>query len=340
MAEIGDKSFTTDLVQEIKKAVIAELGTNAFVNRYLATVSAVDTATSDITVYLSGSSDAFSGFRARGLQLPSVSDQVIACIDGQDRWIESVVRPTTSTPYLTFATASGVPSGSMVPYVGATAPTGWLLCDGSNVSRTTYAALFAVIGTRAGVGDGSTTFALPDMKDRFLAGNLATSTQYAQNAGALTPNAAISAPAHTHTQGAHGHTFTGSSHSHNIGHDHADSFTANAATESSHTHTVDPASTASGAASAGTSAPTGAGTSFAPSTHTHSTNIASTTSSAGSTHDHAITISGGVTALPATDVTATQGGSIDSISASNSGAASATAIGTPKAGLVNFIIKT
>lgn len=54
-----------------------------------------------------------------------------------------------------------VPSGSVIDFGGYTAPTGWLLCDGSAVSRSTYAALFAVIGTQFGVGDGSTTFNLP-----------------------------------------------------------------------------------------------------------------------------------------------------------------------------------
>jgi microcystin-dependent protein len=47
-------------------------------------------------------------------------------------------------------------------YAGATAPSGWLLCDGSAVSRTTYSALFAVTGTSYGVGNGSSTFTLPN----------------------------------------------------------------------------------------------------------------------------------------------------------------------------------
>src|SRR5258708_7335242 len=58
--------------------------------------------------------------------------------------------------------ALGFPIGSIVPFGGAAPPpTGWLICDGSLVSRTTYAALFAVIGARYGPGDGATTFALP-----------------------------------------------------------------------------------------------------------------------------------------------------------------------------------
>ena len=60
--------------------------------------------------------------------------------------------------------------GIVLPYAGATAPTGWLLCDGSAVSRTTYAGLFNAIGTAYGAGDGSTTFNLPDIRGRVTAG--------------------------------------------------------------------------------------------------------------------------------------------------------------------------
>jgi len=61
-----------------------------------------------------------------------------------------------------------LPSGSVQAFAGSTAPDGWTMCDGAAVSRTTYAALFAVIGTTYGVGDGSTTFDLPDMRGQFL----------------------------------------------------------------------------------------------------------------------------------------------------------------------------
>ena len=59
-----------------------------------------------------------------------------------------------------------VAHGIIEMYAGAAAPAGWLLCNGANISRTTYAALFAVLGTTYGAGDGSTTFALPDMRGR------------------------------------------------------------------------------------------------------------------------------------------------------------------------------
>jgi microcystin-dependent protein len=61
-----------------------------------------------------------------------------------------------------------VPPGVIWSYGGTTAPPGFLLCDGSAVSRTTYAALFAVIGTTFGAGDGSTTFNLPDLRGRAI----------------------------------------------------------------------------------------------------------------------------------------------------------------------------
>lgn len=59
------------------------------------------------------------------------------------------------------AEISLVPTGCVAAFAGTTAPTGWLKCDGSAISRTTYAALFAAIGTKYGTGDGSTTFNLP-----------------------------------------------------------------------------------------------------------------------------------------------------------------------------------
>jgi microcystin-dependent protein len=62
------------------------------------------------------------------------------------------------------------PIGVVLPYAGTAAPTGWLLCYGQAVSRTTYAALFAVTSTTYGVGDGSTTFNLPDLRGRVPAG--------------------------------------------------------------------------------------------------------------------------------------------------------------------------
>ena len=64
----------------------------------------------------------------------------------------------------------GTPAGTISAFGGAAAPDGWLLCDGSAVSRSTYARLFTAISTTWGVGDGATTFNVPDLRGAFLRG--------------------------------------------------------------------------------------------------------------------------------------------------------------------------
>lgn len=88
---------------------------------------------------------------------------VINRIVGKTYWYEA---PVSSIESL----GTGFPTGSILAYGGTSAPTGWLLCDGSAVSRTTYAALFAVIGETAGEGNNTTTFNVPDLRGRFLRG--------------------------------------------------------------------------------------------------------------------------------------------------------------------------
>ena len=75
----------------------------------------------------------------------------------------------------TTALQSGVnealaPVGAVLPFAGGTAPSGWLLCAGQAVSRSTYAALFTVLATTYGAGDGTTTFNLPDLRGRAVFG--------------------------------------------------------------------------------------------------------------------------------------------------------------------------
>ena len=77
--------------------------------------------------------------------------------------------------YLNTKSSSSVPTGAICFFATTAIPTGWLLCNGSNVSRTEYAALFAAIGTKFGAGDGKTTFTLPNLDDRFIEGTTDTS---------------------------------------------------------------------------------------------------------------------------------------------------------------------
>lgn len=80
------------------------------------------------------------------------------------------------TPKLDASEGGEVPTGQITAFGGASAPTGWLLCDGSAVSRTTFAALFAAIGTAFGAGNGTTTFNVPDLRQRFPMGKAAAGT--------------------------------------------------------------------------------------------------------------------------------------------------------------------
>ena len=95
---------------------------------------------------------------------------------------------TTTTRTLTIQDASGtvalsadlsalLPAGVISAYGGSAAPSGWLICNGAAVSRTTYATLFAAVNTVYGAGDGSTTFNLPDITGRVIAGKEATATR-------------------------------------------------------------------------------------------------------------------------------------------------------------------
>jgi len=89
----------------------------------------------------------------------------------------------TSVPYSEVATnAVAVPAGTIVAFGGGTVPEGWLLCDGSEKSRSDYANLYAAIGTAWGYGNNSTTFNLPDMRGMFLRGVSGTSTDDADKA--------------------------------------------------------------------------------------------------------------------------------------------------------------
>jgi len=77
-------------------------------------------------------------------------------------------RLTTNASNLT---PNEFPTATILPFAGQIAPDGWILCDGSTVSRTTYAALYAELGDAYGQGDGSTTFHLPDLRGRFARGS-------------------------------------------------------------------------------------------------------------------------------------------------------------------------
>ncbi len=125
--------------------------------------------------------------------------------------LDGVVNPTLvqydevtvfsdGTSYLGIITGTSNPIGVILAYGGTSAPLGYLMCQGAAVSRTTYANLFAIIGTAYGVGDGSTTFNVPDLQQRFPIGKAASGTGSTLGG----------------TGGAIDHTHTGPSHVHSV----------------------------------------------------------------------------------------------------------------------------
>ena len=123
-----------------------------------------------------------------------------------------------------FIGVEGIPTGTIVPWTDSSLPTGFLECNGANVSRSTYSDLFAVIGTTYGSGDGSSTFGLPDLQDNVPVGkspgkalastggantvasggsvNTNTNINVTGNVGGSTANATLSTPqlaSHNHS---------------------------------------------------------------------------------------------------------------------------------------------
>lgn len=167
----------------------------------------------------------------------------------------------------------------------ATAPNGYLACDGQAVSRTTYAALFAAIGTTWGAGDGSTTFNVPGLNDRFLRHRNASGP-----AGAVgTTQAAQTAP----------HTHTGSGTTSAVSNDHTHTFSGTTGVDSpDHTHGYNYSYNSGGHDSGGGSfsmvdATVASSTGGASTRHQHSFSGTTSGISANHTHTYNFTTSNG-----------------------------------------------
>jgi len=98
------------------------------------------------------------------------ADMGNVAIDEDDMASDSDVHFPTQQSVKSYADSASVPSGAMVFWGSSSAPTGWLLCQGQAISRTTYDGIFSVYGTTFGTGDGSTTFNLPDWLGRIPVG--------------------------------------------------------------------------------------------------------------------------------------------------------------------------
>ena len=187
---------------------------------------------------------------------------------------------------LSAALMEAAPAGALAHFALLAAPAGWLKCNGAAVSRTAYASLFAAIGTRHGIGDGSTTFNLPDARGEFLRGlddgrgvdpgRVLGSWKASQNLSHSHVASTVAAGAHTHTVS--GTAASAGAHSHNF-----------------NVYSADP--TGSNAADSD-----GGGISRVASTHetgAHTHTVSGTAASAGA-HSHTVTVAddGGSEAMP------------------------------------------
>lgn len=131
----------------------------------------------------------------------------------------------------------GTPPGTVNMFAGASAPTGYLLCNGAAVSRTTYADLFAAIGTTYGAGNGTSTFNVPNVKGRVPVGLDSAQTEFdtlGETGGSKTHTLTTAEmPVHTHTQNPHSHTQNSHTHGQNP---HSHTQQPHTHTQQSHTH--------------------------------------------------------------------------------------------------------
>jgi microcystin-dependent protein len=168
-----------------------------------------------------------------GVSVPAAAKMLLVC-NGTDivqalntfaspTFTGTPVAPTAATGTNTtqIATTAFVQSSGLVGEIKmwgvSSAPTGYLLCNGAAVSRTTYAALFAVYGTTFGSGDGATTFNVPDFRDRMPIGAGSTYALAATGGSATTTISSSNLPAHTHSFSATtGNNNSSLSHQHNL----------------------------------------------------------------------------------------------------------------------------
>lgn len=260
----------------------------------------------------------------------------------------------------TYKPAEGVLVGTGFLWFTNSSPAGYLICDGSAVSRATYSALFAIISTIYGVGDGATTFNLPDLRQRFPLGKAAagTGSTLAGTGGAI--DHTHTGPSHTHTGPSHTHgagTLVGPSHTHSSGtltnssHDHGGSTGAGGTgatgnTSVAHAHTFN---VTSGQPSAVLLVGAVDEQNVGSNTHTHSvsgttagTDVSTNHSHTGPSHSHSIssntpTISGSTGANGNSAITGAT--AADGTGVTSADGTGATGTNNPPYLVINYIIK-
>lgn len=169
--------------------------------------------------YIEDASADSTAMRATADPYPASSESLATSLLGEIQRIRYMLAQITGETYWYIDPDTTIaalnqgqnPAGTVLPYAGSSAPTGYLLCYGQAVSRTTYAALFAIIGETYGAGDSTTTFNVPDLRGRFPLGK--------DNMGGSSANRVTDTDADT-LGGADGDELKNLEHAHTIAHTH------------------------------------------------------------------------------------------------------------------------
>jgi microcystin-dependent protein len=187
-----------------------QLATTAFVQGHVSTLNA------SIAAKASTASPAFTGNPTAPTPALTDSDTSIATTAFVQGLIEDIL------------------VGTIQAFAGAAIPTGYLVCDGTAVSRTTYAKLFAKIGTSHGAGDGSSTFNLPDLCGRAIIGRDTAAKNRVTAAVSGLDSAALGNAGGSQSMQNHAHSASAAQD----GHTHSDAGHTHTATQAGHNHTV------------------------------------------------------------------------------------------------------
>jgi microcystin-dependent protein len=160
----------------------------------------------------------FTGDATSGLYLAG-SHQVGMAINATAAFEFQAPGASTGSGFTGLAGAILNPIGQVIDFAGSSAPTGWLLCYGQAISRTTYAELFAVISTTYGVGNGTTTFNIPDCRGVIAAGKDdmgGSAANKITTAGCGLDGTSLGAVGGNQSLASHTHTITDPTHSHSL----------------------------------------------------------------------------------------------------------------------------
>jgi microcystin-dependent protein len=147
-------------LQQAGVAAVTTTGTQTLTNKTLTSPAITDATITGTTTATSGTIALGTNASAITADSKTISAAEVGYLDGVTSAVQTQIN-TANT-----AITNNTPVGAVTMWVAADAPTGWTLCQGQAISRSTFGSLFTVIGTTYGAGDGSTTFNLPDLRGR------------------------------------------------------------------------------------------------------------------------------------------------------------------------------